>query len=173
MGTHKVSQIYKNAFTEVSVILEHLRKEDYDKISGDLIKAINENKNNDYFFELENGIELKKQNLMPETRAILFNIFYDYYADEKQKAIIQDIWNAQNRKEDLEKQGKFDVDVFKNENNKNENNKNENIKNENNKNDLSSSNVLDDDKMEENKITVKKENIIRKIINKIKSIFKK
>ena len=163
-----ISENYRNAFQEVYIILENLRKEDYDKISNKTIEALKENKNNDYFFELENGIELKKQNLMPETRAILFNIFYDYYADEKQKAIIQDIWNAQNRKEDLEKQGKFDVDVFKN-----ENNKNETIKNENNKNDLSNSNALDDDKMEENKITVKKENIIRKIINKIISIIKK
>ena len=153
-----ISENYRNAFQEVYIILENLRKEDYDKISNKTIEALKENKNNDYFFELENGIELKNQNLMPETRAILFNLFYDYYADEKQKAIIQDIWNAQNRKEDLEKQGKFDVDVFKNENNKN---------------DLSNSNALDDDKMEENKITVKKENIIRKIINKIISIIKK
>jgi len=158
-----ISENYRNAFQEVYIILENLRKEDYDKISNKTIEALKENKNNDYFFELENGIELKNQNLMPETRAILFNLFYDYYADEKQKAIIQDIWNAQNRKEDLEKQGKFDVDVFKNETNKNENNKD----------DLSSSNALDDDKIEENKITVKKENIIRKIINKIISIIKK
>ena len=83
-----ISENYRNAFQEVYIILEHLRKEDYDKISGDLIKAINENKNNDYFFELENGIELKKQNLMPETRAILFNIFRDYLCTSKQRIAI-------------------------------------------------------------------------------------
>ena len=80
-----VSEKYRNAFSEVSIILEHLRKEDYDKISKELIEAIEKNKNNEYKFSLQDDVELKDQNLMPETRAILFNLFYDYYADEKQK----------------------------------------------------------------------------------------
>ncbi len=159
-----VSEKYRNAFSEVSIILEHLRKEDYDKISKELIEAIEKNKNNEYKFALQDDVELKDQNLMPETRAILFNLFYDYYADEKQKAIIQDIWRTQSRKEDIEKQGKYDIDVFKDNRNKSSieesettaENTEENIENGDN-----------------NKIAVKKESIIISIFKRIINLFKK
>ena len=159
-----ISEKYRNAFSEVSIILEHLRKEDYDKISKELIEAIEENKNNEYKFVLQQNVELKDQNLMPETRAILFNLFYDYYADEKQKAIIQDIWRVQDRKDDLEKQGKYDIDVFKDNRNKSSieesettaENTEENIENGDN-----------------NKIAVKKESIIISIFKRIINLFKK
>ena len=158
-----VSEKYRNAFSEVSIILEHLRKEDYDKISKELIEAIEKNKNNEYKFALQDDVELKDQNLMPETRAILFNLFYDYYADEKQKAIIQDIWRTQSRKEDIEKQGKYDIDVFKDNRNKSSieesettaENTEENIEN-----------------VDNNKIAVKKESIIISVFKKIINLFK-
>ena len=158
-----VAENYRNAFSEVSVILEHLRKEDYDKISDDMIQAIESNKNNDYVFTLEKDIELKDQNLMPETRAILFNLFYDYYADEKQKQIIQDIWRAQNRKEDIEKQGKYSLDVFKSKNN----NKIDELLSEDNYSSVNNINI----NTEVNQLVNKKENIFTKIVRKIKKLF--
>ena len=160
-----VAENYRNAFSEVSVILEHLRKEDYDKISDDMIQAIESNKNNDYVFTLEKDIELKDQNLMPETRAILFNLFYGYYADEKQKQIIQDIWRAQNRKEDIEKQGKYSLDVFKS----NNNNKIDELLSEDNYSSVNNINI----NTEVNQLVNKKENIFTKIISKIKKLFNK
>lgn len=160
-----VAENYRNAFSEVSVILEHLRKEDYDKISDDMIQAIESNKNDDYVFTLEKDIELKDQNLMPETRAILFNLFYDYYADEKQKQIIQDIWRAQNRKEDIEKQGKYSLDVFKSKNN----NKIDELLSEDNYSSVNNINI----NTEVNQLVNKKENIFTKIISKIKKLFNK
>lgn len=158
-----VAENYRNAFSEVSVILEHLRKEDYDKISDDMIQAIESNKNNDYVFTLEKDIELKDQNLMPETRAILFNLFYGYYADEKQKQIIQDIWRAQNRKEDIEKQGKYSLDVFKSKNN----NKIDELLSEDNYSSVNNINI----NTEVNQLVNKKENIFTKIVRKIKKLF--
>ena len=158
-----VAENYRNAFSEVSVILEHLRKEDYDKISDDMIQAIESNKNDDYVFTLEKDIELKDQNLMPETRAILFNLFYDYYADEKQKQIIQDIWRAQNRKEDIEKQGKYSLDVFKSKNN----NKIDELLSEDNYSSVNNINI----NTEVNQLVNKKENIFTKIVRKIKKLF--
>ena len=148
-----VSEKYRNAFSEVSIILEHLRKEDYNKISKETIDAIEKNKNNDYEFVLQDNVELKDQNLMPETRAILFNLFYDFYADNKQKSIIHDIWRAERRKEELEKQGKYDVDVFKNNNSSN--------------NEI----VFQTDQVA---LTTKEnDNILIRIFNKIKNIFRK
>ena len=71
-----VSEKYRNAFSEVSIILEHLRKEDYDKISKETIDAIENNKNRDYEFFLKENVELKDQNLMPEQfYSIYFMIF--------------------------------------------------------------------------------------------------
>jgi len=159
-----VSEKYRNAFSEVSIILEHLRKEDYDKISKELIEAIEKNKNNEYKFALQDDVELKDQNLMPETRAILFNLFYDYYADEKQKAIIQDIWRAQSRKEDIEKQGKYDIDVFK------DNRNNSSIEESETTAENTEENIENGDN---NKIAVKKESIIISIFKRIINLFKK
>ena len=147
-----VSEKYRNAFSEVSIILEHLRKEDYDKISKETIDAIENNKNRDYEFFLKENVELKDQNLMPETRAILFNLFYDFYADEKQKSLIHDIWRAERRKDELEKQGKYDIDVFKDNNSSND------------KEEVQSDSVA---------LTKKDCNIFIKILNKLKSIFKR
>ena len=159
-----VSEKYRNAFSEVSIILEHLRKEDYDKISKELIEAIEKNKNNEYKFVLQDNVELKDQNLMPETRAILFNLFYDYYADEKQKTIIQDIWRVQSRKEDIEKQGKYDIDVFKD-------NRNNNLKEET-EDSITKNNEENVENVDNNKIAVKKESIIISVFKKIINLFK-
>ena len=154
-----VAEKYRNAFQEVYTILGYLRKEDYDKISKETIDALNENRNSDYSFKLEENIELKDQNLMPETRAILLNLFYDFYADEKQKELINDIINTQNRKTELEKQGKYDVDVFRSNNSQ----VNEALN--------ANNDVTESINEEEKKLVIKKESIFVKIINKIKKFF--
>ena len=69
---------YKNAYTEVYEIIEQLNEEEYNKIPSEVIKAIEENRNTEYEFELDEDIELKDQELLPETKAILFNLFRDY-----------------------------------------------------------------------------------------------
>lgn len=157
MVAQNISQNYKNAFSEVYEILEHLNKDDYEKISKEFLEAIKTNRNEDYVFSLKTNVELKDQDLMPETRAILFNLFYDYYADEKQKQIIQDIWNTQKRKEDIEKQAKYDVDVFKSEKEKTEN--------------YEVSHSLENNGSTE-MIISNKENFFTRIINKIKRILR-
>ena len=76
---------YKNAYTEVYEIIEQLNEEEYSKIPPQVIKAIEENRNTEYEFELEEDIELKDQELLPETKAILFNLFRDYLSTPEQK----------------------------------------------------------------------------------------
>ena len=76
---------YKNAYTEVYAIIEQLNEEEYNKIPPQVIKAIEENRNTEYEFELEEDIELKDQELLPETKAILFNLFRDYLSTPEQK----------------------------------------------------------------------------------------
>ena len=109
---------YKNAYTEVYEIIEQLNEEEYNKIPPQVIKAIEENRNTEYEFELEEDIELKDQELLPETKAILFNLFRDYLATPEQRKKILKMQNEERQKEELKKQQKYDVDVFKNRRNK-------------------------------------------------------
>ena len=75
----------ENAYTEAWIVLQNLDAEEYDKIPPELIKVIEKNRNVQYEFELDNELELKEQILLPETKAILFNIFRDYLATAVQK----------------------------------------------------------------------------------------
>ena len=75
----------KNAYTEVYTILQELNEEEYEKIPSEVIDAIRLNRNEEYFYELDEDLELKEQPMLPETKAILFNLFRDYLATQEQK----------------------------------------------------------------------------------------
>lgn len=79
---------FKNAYSEVYEILKYLDEKDKLKIPKDIIQAICENRNKEYTFEVDEEKSLKDQNLLPEARAILFNLFRDYLASPRQKDII-------------------------------------------------------------------------------------
>ena len=89
---------YANAFKEVSVILEYLVEEDYEKVPKELIAVINENKNEAYEYEMNDELDLNEQPMLPETKALLFNIFRDYLSTPEQKEKI-----IQMQKEDMAK----------------------------------------------------------------------
>ena len=44
---------YKNAYTEVYEIIKQLDEEEYNKIPSEVIKAIEENRNTEYEFDLD------------------------------------------------------------------------------------------------------------------------
>ena len=105
---------YNNACTEISVILNYLNIEDYNKIPDEFIEVIEANKNPEYKFELIEGIELKDQNLLEETRVLLFKIFNDYLATQIQKEKIKILQKKQIEELNKEKQKKYSVDdLFK------------------------------------------------------------
>ena len=70
---------YSNAFTEVYEILNHLEIESYNKIPADLIKSIEENRNKKYEYILDEELDLTEQPMLRETKAILFNIFRNFF----------------------------------------------------------------------------------------------
>ena len=80
---------YSNAFTEVYEILNHLEKEAYDKIPTSLIKTIEENRNKEYEYILDEKVDLTEQPMLRETKAILFNIFRDYLCTPEKKEQIK------------------------------------------------------------------------------------
>ena len=154
----------KNAYTEVYIILQDLNEEEYNKIPPEVIETLDANRNNEYEYFLDDELELKDQPMLPETKAILFNLFRDYLATPEQKTKIIRMQNEARQKNELKKQQMYNTDVFANKRN---NQKEELEKNE----------TLEENKTEANnekkQIVEYKENIFKRILNKIKSLFMK
>ena len=104
----------KNAYTEVYTILQELNEEEYSKIPPEILETIEENMNKEYEFMLDDELELKEQQMLPETKAILFNLFRDYLATTEQKEKIIKMQNEERQKNELKKQQNYNVDVFQN-----------------------------------------------------------
>lgn len=144
-----MTQVYREAFTEVNEILKYLSEDLLNKIPKEFIDNIKENMSTSYILKYDNTKGINEQNLKQETRAILSVIYRDYICDEDiKKEIIR-----KDRKEwfDLEtKKEHGNIDVFPQKPIKNLNTKeNEALQ------------------------VVKKQNIIIKIIEKIKIMWRK
>lgn len=93
-----VEMVYKNAFSEVYTILEYLDEEDFIKIPKSVIEIISENRNLDYEFDIDETIPLNEQNMLSETKAILFNIFRDYLSTSEQREKIKEFQRNDRKK---------------------------------------------------------------------------
>lgn len=139
---------YHKAYKEVYEILQNTSKEDLKLIPEEFINMLEENMDKNYKFELDSNISFENQKLLTETRSIFAYIFLNYWGTESQKDLIkkkfmQDI----NINEKKKKDQYGEQNLFKN-----------NLKNG----------------IKKEKIEVqlyKKENIIMKIINRIKNFF--
>ena len=149
-----VKTSYANAYKEVLVILDNLIKEDYNKIPKEYIEFLTANCNNDYEFYYDNSKTFEEQELLDDTKYILFGLFEKFGATELQKEKIKAFKNSYYMKMEEEKKEKYNVDIFQNRNNFKQVN---NIEEDTNKNVLA--------------LMEHKDSIIKKIINKIKSIF--
>ena len=148
----------RNAYTEVYTILQDLDEEEYNKIPPEVIETLDTNRNKEYEYFLDDELELKDQPMLPETKAILFNLFRDYLATPEQKTKIIRMQNEARQKNELKKQQMYNTDVFANKSINKTTKLNENeVKTNNN----------------EKQIVEYKENIFKRILNKIKSLFMK
>ena len=148
----------KNAYTEVYTILQDLDEEEYNKIPPEVIETLDANRNKEYEYFLDDELELKDQPMLPETKAILFNLFRDYLATPEQKTKIIRMQNEARQKNELKKQQMYNTDVFANKS-------------------INKPTKIDENEVkvnnEEKQIVIYKENIFKKILNKIKSLFMK
>ena len=141
----------ENAYTEVYTILQELNEEEYSKIPPEILETIEENMNEEYEFVLDDELELKEQQMLPETKAILFNLFRDYLATTEQKEKIIKMQNEERQNNELKKQQNYNVDVFQN------------------KTKISTKPIENQD----NELIEYRESIFTKIVNKIKNWFGK
>lgn len=98
---------FKDAYSEVYEILKYLDENNKAKIPKEVIDAICENRNKDYTFELDEEKTLQEQNLLPETRAVLFNLFRDYLASPRQKEIVIKMQRDEVRRNEIRKKENF------------------------------------------------------------------
>lgn len=143
----------KKAYTEVYKILQKLNEEEYNKIPPEIIKSIKINRDEKYNYELDSTLTLKEQTMLPETKAILFNIFRDYLATPEQKSKIIRTQNQKRLENELRKQKIYNSDIFANK---------------------QKDNVVQNNPTNKSMQTIQKEeNILKKIINKIRTLFMK
>lgn len=145
---------YADAYKEVLVILDNLIKEDYDKIPKEYIEFLAANCNKDYEFYYDNSKTFEEQELLDDTKYILFGLFEKFGATELQKEKIKAFKNSYYIKKEEEKKEKYNVDIFQS---RNSFKQAHNIEENTNKNVVA--------------LTERKESIIKKIFNKIKRIF--
>ena len=149
----KVSENYKKAFVELEAVLKCLNYDDYNKIPKNLINEIEQNKDKEYKYEYNETLEYYKWNFLAETKVLLYNIFKNYLATEKQMEDLRKKELIEINKLEEEKKKKYNTEnIFKNS-------------------ELKNSQQEKKDK-ECNKIIKYKESFIKRIFRKIKSIFK-
>lgn len=108
-----MTNIYRRAFSEVYEILNYLDEEDYTKIPKTIITAIEENRDTEYNFFVDESIPIYDQNLLEETQAILFNLYRDYLANSKMREKIIKYQRAEeNLLEELKHKKYKSISVF-------------------------------------------------------------
>lgn len=140
--------VYANAYTEVLEILKYVSKDEYNKISKELLDLFNENKNTNYKFNYDPSKTLQEQNVSPKAKTIIAILFRDYWATEEQRNRILEKERKDRMLLEQEKSAKYDINnIFKN-------NKNDTFQNSSN-------------------LPIEQVNRFTKIVNFIKRIIKK
>lgn len=146
---------YPKAYKEVIEVLKYVPRESVDKIPRTMIDTFNKKMDSNYIFSIDINKSFEEQELLEETKAILANIFRDYWATPYQKERIQAKERYDMEIIEEEKHAKYNDDIFKTR-------KNNKIDNE---------EVADNTNSNNLPIEVKKEKFYEKIINFFKKIF--
>lgn len=79
------SIIYKRAYTELNQIIKELSKAEREKIPLELIKNIEANISEEYKWKYDNSKTLLEQKILPETKALLVEIYERYLSLEDER----------------------------------------------------------------------------------------
>lgn len=141
---------YKKALVEVDAVLSCLDYNEYKKIPTNIIDAIENNKDEEYTYDYDEELEYEDWSLMPETKAILYNIFKKYLATEEQRKYLQQKERLENYKIESEKIKKYNSEnLFKKE-----------------------KEAKKVEQEENNELIVKRDSSFKRILEKLKSIFR-
>ena len=145
-----MNERYSKAYVEVLEIISHFSEEEYNKIPKEKIEFYEANKDKDYKFNFDpSNDEEAYKNVSKEAKAIIVTLFRDYYATEEQKEKLKEILLENERKQNGEKEQKYNPD------------------------NIFTSEEADKEENKETALIVRNENIFTKIWSFIKRIFKK
>lgn len=155
----------RRTFCDIDTILSGLPEDDRNKVPMKFRKLITENKLEGYESSIRIDIPIEEQEIHPDTQAFIAMLYLNYWCkDEEEKAELKRIFSENENKYQKELEQKYDV--FKNDNNQ----VTETVSNETESEEVMTKNVA---QAEESQMIVYKESIIRKILNKVFSIFRR
>ncbi len=142
---------YPKAYKQVIEILKYAPQEIVDKIPQEMIKTFKANMDDKYDFRIDINKTFEEQDLLEETKAILANIFRDYWATPEQKERILEKEKNDREIEENIKREKYNPDnLFK---------KKQKV-------------IQQNEEIQNNlPVEIKKEKFYKKIINFMKKIF--
>lgn len=149
-----VSLAYKEAATEVLVILNNTEIEAVNKIPKKFINFLEENSLKTYKPNFDISKPIKELELKPKTEAILGMIYLKWWANEEEKELFKNKAKENEIKYQKELREKYNTDNMFNKNKTIVKEKQENIK-----------------EQEIALTKIKKDKLLQRIINKIKSTF--
>lgn len=143
---------YANAYNEVLEVLNHMSKEDYNKIPKDMLEMFQTNCNNEYQFRYDLNKEFEEQGISKRAKLILAILFRDYWATPYQKEKIIAKQNYERQKLEQQKFEKYNPErLFENKRQP----------------------IIEEVKNISSMIEVKKEKWYQKIFKVIKNLFKR
>ena len=101
---------FRKGISETLDILNHMEKEETDKIPNKFIKYLEENKLEDYTPEFDHSLELSQMNLSEETKDILAVIYMNYWCDDEEKKDYAEILKENENKYQEELKVKYNPD---------------------------------------------------------------
>ena len=108
---------YSKAYKEIVEILKYVPEESVDKIPKEMRDMFEAEQLKTYNFQIDTEKTFKEQKLLEETKAILANIFRDYWATNYQKARILEKEKQDREEWKRQKREKCNPnDIFKNRN---------------------------------------------------------
>lgn len=135
---------YARAYTEVLEILNHIPEEEYNVIPKNEIEFYKSNCDKNYNYVYDESLDIKDQNISREANAVIVSIYMNYFANDRQKSVINEILKQNTIKNENEKREMYNPDnIFK---------------------ETQSQNLPIE-------INTEKENFFKKIFNKLKSLF--
>ena len=110
-----VSETYAKSYKEIIEILKYTKKSDVKKIPKEKIIMWKTNMDKNWNFKVDTSKNLEDQKILAETRAIIANIFYDYWATDYQKQRIDEKDKKIAEIQEIQKREMYNPDnIFKN-----------------------------------------------------------
>lgn len=105
---------YQKAYKEILEILKYVPEESVKKIPQEMRDMFEKEQLKTYDFQIDTSKTFEEQELLEETKAILANIFRDYWATDyqRERILAKEDYDKQKREEERRKKYNPD-DIFK------------------------------------------------------------